>query len=85
MQFKTMISFEIMYLSHQNLCTASINWCKLGIIVVQGIFTGNSIAGAPVHNDGTSQMKGRKYIFLKAHISTKSSKHGPVAFSEMEI
>ena len=53
-------------LSHQNLCTASINWCKLGIIVVQGIFTGNSIAGAPVHNDGTSQMKGRKYYnFLK--------------------
>ena len=31
--------------------------------MVQGIFTGNSIAGAPVHNDGTSQMKGRKYIF----------------------
>ena len=32
--------------------------------MVQGIFTGNSIAGAPVHNDGTSQMKGRKYIIL---------------------
>ena len=32
--------------------------------MVQGIFTGNSIAGAPVHNDGTSQMKGRKYNFF---------------------
>ena len=31
--------------------------------MVQGIFTGNSIAGAAVHNDGTSQMKGRKYLF----------------------
>ena len=44
--FKNYTSSLSSDLSHQNLCTASINWCNLGIIVVQGIFTGNSITGA---------------------------------------